>query len=269
MLTALLLALSACGASSDSETSEPMSGSMTVFAASSLNEALTDIKADFVSEYPDLNLTISFNGSATLAAQINRGAPADVFASASEVNMADVADEGNLGSEPSAFVQNELVIAVPEDNPFDVSDLNDLAASEATVAVCAVEAPCGQISDRVLSASNSSPNIQTYEKSVKSTLAKLELGQVDAALVYRSDVLTASADLRPIPLSPELDPFATYSIALVERALNPEAGEAFIDYVRSASGQHVLEQYGYRSVLYGSPTTVVCAARGVAESSGQ
>src|SRR6185312_16660742 len=142
-----------------------------------------------------VTVTLNLAGSSALANQINQGAPADVFASAAEKNMATVTEAGNAEGTPSVFARNQLVIAVPGGNPRGVTGLADLARPGVKVALCADQVPCGAAARTALTAAGVALTPVTLEQDVKGALAKVKLGEVDAALVYRTDARAASADV--------------------------------------------------------------------------
>jgi molybdate transport system substrate-binding protein len=214
-------------------------GTVTVFAAASLTDAFTDIAAAFTEENPDVEIVFSFGGSSTLATQIVEGAPADVFAAASPATMSTVVDAGLATADPVAFATNVLEIAVPTGNPGGVTGLSDFANSDLLIAVCAVEVPCGSAADKAFTAAGITPSIDTYEQDVKAVLSKVELGEVDAGLVYVTDVL-ANGKVDGIELS-DVSP-VEYPIVSVS---DNEAARAFIAFVLGGKGQAILTAAGF------------------------
>lgn len=203
---------------------------VTVFAAASLTEAFEEIAAVFEAENPGVDVVLNYAGSAGLAAQIAEGAPADVFASASPAQL----------PEGTPFATNVLELAVPAGNPGDVTGLADLARPELVVALCAVEVPCGAAAATVVADNGISASVDTYEQDVKAVLSKIELGEVDAGLVYVTDVLAAGDRVEGIPL-PEAKPVA-YPIAALT---DSEAAAAFVAFVLSDAGQRLLQNAGF------------------------
>ncbi|MBO3734663.1 molybdate ABC transporter substrate-binding protein [Glycomyces niveus] len=235
---ALALApLAACGNGAEADTG----GTVTVFAAASLTEAFTEIGAQFEAEHDGVKVEFNFAGSSDLAAQITEGAPADVFASADESNMDKVVEAG-AAAEPETFALNQLVIAVPEGNPDGVTGLGDLAGLD--FAACATEVPCGSAAQTALDGTGLTP--VTYEADVKSTLQRLLLGEVDAALVYRTDAIAAGTDVDGIEFPESAAALNTYPIAALEDAPNPELAAAFAAHVLSDDAQSVLETAGFQ-----------------------
>lgn len=222
-----------------------LAGDLTVFAAASLTEAFTEIGDAFEAANPDVTVTFNFAGSATLAQQINQGAPADVFASANPANMQIVADAGNAAGTPTTFARNELVVAVAAGNPLGVTGLADLADPAIKVALCAEQVPCGAAAQTALATAGVQLTPVTLEQDVRATLAKLVLGEVDAALVYRPDLVAGGSDVEGVDFPESASAINDYPIVVLREAPNQPAAEAFVAYVRSPEGQAVLAEAGF------------------------
>ncbi len=246
-----LVLLAGCGepAATGGKGPEPgtVSGDITVFAASSLTESFTAIGKKFEKANPGATVTFNFGASSALTTQINEGAPADVFASAAPANMQTVVDEGNAAGDPVVFVRNELVIAVPKGNPKDVSGLDDLTKPGVKVALCAKQVPCGAAAQQALKAGGVSVTPATYERDVKAALSKVKLGEVDAALVYRTDVKAAKPDVDGVEFPESAKAINDYPIVALQDAPNRAGARAFLTYVRSATGEDVLAAAGFQS----------------------
>jgi len=252
-IAGLLLTVTACG-DSDADDADGtggggggVSGDVVVFAASSLTEAFTQIADDFGEANPDATVTFNFAASSALAAQIASGAPADVFASASTTTMAKVTDAGDAAAEPIVFVRNRLEIAVPADNPGDVTGLADFADTDLTIALCDEQVPCGAAAVTAFEAAGITPEPDTLEQDVKAALSKVELGEVDAALVYRTDVIASGDKVKGIEFPEAEQAINDYPIVVLKAAPNTEGAQAFLDYVRSEDGQQVLADAGFES----------------------
>jgi molybdate transport system substrate-binding protein len=246
---ALAAALTAgCGGSdpASGQTGDPdeLTGELVVFAAASLTESFTQIGDDFETANPGVTVAFSFAGSATLAQQINQGAPADVFASASPANMQTATDAGDGGT-PTTFARNRLVIAVPAGNPGGVAGLADLADPDVKVALCAEQVPCGAAARTALEAAGVEITPVTLERDVRATLSKLTLGEVDAALVYRTDVAGASG-VEGIEFPESANAINDCPIVVLAGARNQPAGQAFVDHVLAGEGQAVLAAAGFQ-----------------------
>lgn len=255
---AALLALSGC--SSGSSGSSPaagsgsapgkVSGTVTVFAAASLTESFTTLGKRFEAAHPGIEVTFSFGGSDSLASGITSGAPADVFASASPKTMKIVTDAGATAGAPATFVRNRLEIAVLPGNPKKITSLRDLTRPGLKVALCDKKVPCGAAAQKALDAAGLDLTPVSYEQDVKGALTKVELKEVDAAVVYTTDVRSAGGKVDGVEF-PEATqaPGAVndYPVALLKDAPNAEAAKAFIVLVRSAEGRKVLNEAGFLS----------------------
>ena len=240
---ALTLGAAACGSS---EPEAAGSRSVTVFAAASLTGTFTELGKAFEAAHPGAKVRFNFGSSATLAQQITQGAPADVFAAASPATMKTVTD-ASLASAPTVFVRNKLEIVVPAANPAKVTSLKDLADKKVKVALCAVQVPCGAAASKALQAAGLNVTPVTLEQDVKATLTKVTLGEVDAALVYRTDVLAAGGKVKGIEF-PEADKAVNdYPIAVLSRAPAATLAKQFYDLVLSQQGKDVLTKAGFQA----------------------
>ncbi|WBB71170.1 molybdate ABC transporter substrate-binding protein [Micromonospora sp. WMMD812] len=227
--------------------SSGVTGSVTVFAAASLTESFTRLGKDFEAANPGAKVTFSFAGSSALATQINQGAPADVFASAAPTNMKAVTDAGNADGAPTTFVKNQLVIAVPKGNPNGVTGLTDLTEPDVKVALCAEQVPCGAAAKKALDAAGVKLTPVTLEQDVKAALSKVKLGEVDAALVYRTDAKAAAADVDGVEFPESAGAVNDYPIVVLKNAANKRAAQAFVDHVLSDTGRSVLTAAGFQA----------------------
>jgi molybdate transport system substrate-binding protein len=244
---AALAALTITGCGEEGSTGPPagsgeVGGTVTVFAAASLTEPFSLIADEFEAANPGTTVVLNFASSSTLAQQINEGAPVDVFAAADPLPMQQIADAGVNGVDPVPFVRNTLVIAVPAGNPLGIAGLADLAA--VTVALCAEQVPCGRAALAALATAGVELTPATLERDVKAAIAKVELGEVDAALVYRSDV-QAGSDVEGVEFAESATAVNEYPISVLEDAPNPATATAFVDHVRSGAGMAVLTGAGF------------------------
>jgi molybdate transport system substrate-binding protein len=247
---AALLAVGAgCSKDTPNATSNSggLSGTVTVFAAASLTESFTTIGKNFEAANPGVKVTFNFAGSSALATQINQGAPADVFASAAPANMKTVTDAGTGDGTPATFVKNQLVIAVPKGNPKGVMGLSDLTKPGVKVALCAEQVPCGAAAKNALTAANVKITPVTQEQDVKAALSKVTLGEVDAALVYRTDAKAAAGKVDGIEFPESSGAVNEYPIVVLKNAPNKAGATAFVAYVKSDKGMSVLTQAGFQS----------------------
>ncbi|MGC4789162.1 molybdate ABC transporter substrate-binding protein [Micromonospora sp. DT178] len=222
-------------------------GTVSVFAAASLTESFTRLGRDFEAGHPGTTVVLNFAGSAALAAQINQGAPADVFASAATRNMATVTGAGNADGDPVVFARNQLVVAVPKGNPRGVAGPADLARPGMKVALCAEQVPCGAAARTALDAASVALTPVTLEQDVRGALSKVRLGEVDAALVYRTDALAAAADVTAVEFPESARAVNDYPIVALRDAPNRDGARAFVAYVRSERGRAVLTEAGFQA----------------------
>jgi molybdate transport system substrate-binding protein len=250
-----LLLLAGCGSSSTTSATTPsaaatsagVTGTVSVFAASSLTGTFTQIGKDFEATNPGSKVTFNFAGSSALATQINQGAPADVFASAAPANMKTVTDAGNAAGAPTNFVKNQLVIAVPKGNPKAIAGLADLVKPGVKVALCAAQVPCGAAANTALKAAKVTLTPVTLEQDVKAALSKVALGEVDAALVYRTDAKADTKDVDGIEFPESAGAINVYPIVVLKNAANKAGADAFVAYVESDRGKAVLAAAGFQS----------------------
>jgi molybdate transport system substrate-binding protein len=224
-------------------TDEALTGSLTIFAAASLTASFTELAEEFGADHPGVTIApISFDGSSTLATQINEGAPVDVFASADEANMDKVADRVD-GS--TIFVTNVLQIAVQPGNPLGITGLADLAKPDLQVVLCAPEVPCGTASHKLLDLDGVSVTPVSEEQNVKAVLTKVQAKEADAGLVYVTDVAAAAGAVQGVDIAGADRAANSYPIAALKDSANPVVAKAFVDFVLSARGQAVLAKYGF------------------------
>ena len=252
---ALTAALVGCGSDGGSASSTPstddsgsaspeLSGSITVFAAASLTDVFTEIGSQFEAANKGVTVTFSFGASSSLAEQINAGAPADVFASASGSTMQQVVDEGNA-AEPTTFAANVMQIAVPPTNPADVAGVDDLADPAVKVALCQAEVPCGSVAAEVFANVGITVTPVTLEPDVRAVLSKVQLGEVDAGVVYVTDVLAAGDQVEGVEIPADVNSSTSYPIAKLTSVSNAATAEAFEAFVLSPEGQEVLDDFGF------------------------
>lgn len=231
--------LAACGGAD--ATSD---GSITVLAAASLQETFTEIAEAFEAANPGTDVRLSFGPSSGLATQVVEGAPVDVLATASEATMR-VVTEADLAADPTSFAVNTMAIATPVDPSVAIDGLDDLADPDVKVAVCAEAVPCGIAADELLRRAGLTVSPVTREVDVKSVLAKVSLGEVDAGIVYATDVRAAGDTVAGITIRAADNVTTTYPISAITTSPDRATADAFVAYVLSAEGQEVLARAGF------------------------
>jgi molybdate transport system substrate-binding protein len=249
LATLLLLAGTACSRSADRPEGVDDSGNLkdtvTVFAAASLTDVFEELATAFEAAHPDVKIEFSFGPSSGLVTQITEGAPADVIATAATSNMDDLLEADAIVGRPADFATNSLELAVPPGNPGGVEGLDDLASEDLVVGLCNEEVPCGRFAREALEGAGVAPSIDTDEEDVRALLTKVEAGEVDVGVVYRTDVLAAGDAVEGIAIPEDQNVVATYPIANLVGAANPTGGAAFIFYVLSTVGQETLADAGF------------------------
>jgi molybdate transport system substrate-binding protein len=236
-----LLAAS-CGGSAGGSTGTGSSVKINVFAASSLTDAFTKLGARFTQSHPGVKVVFNFAGSQSLVAQIQQGAPADVFASADAATMDKVKD---LVGAPRVFAGNKLEIVVPVGNPQHISGLADLARGDLKVVLAAAEVPAGKYAAEVLAAQHVTVKPVSLEDSVKGVVTKISLGEADAGIAYVTDVSAAEGQVDGVQIPDAQNVIAIYPIAAVKASEHKAEAQAFIDLVASSQGQRLLRGYGF------------------------
>jgi molybdate transport system substrate-binding protein len=221
-----------------------LSGGITVFAAASLTEAFTALGAQFQKAHPGTEVGFKFDASSALATDITQGQDADVFASASTTNMDSVVRSGDA-AKPTNFVSNTMEIATPPGNPAGIRSVADLAKSSVQVALCDPAVPCGATAQAVFDNAKVTVKPVAREADVKSTLAIVETKEVDAGVVYVTDVRAAGGKVVGIPIPSSVNASTTYPVAALTHSKNPTLARAWVAYVLSGAGQRVLRADGF------------------------
>lgn len=226
---------------------DSLAGTLVVQAAASLTGSMDEVARDFESVHPGVTVTVSYGGSSTLAQQIVQGAPADVFASASDATMETVVDAGEAAADPRVFARNALEIAVPPGNPGRIAGLADFADPARTLALCAPEVPCGAAAAQAFAAAGITPQPDSLEQDVRAALTRVELGEVDAAVVYETDVRAAGDEVEGVPLPDEVDATTDCVVAPLAGSASPAVAAAFADYVAGDDARAVFQAAGFRA----------------------
>jgi molybdate transport system substrate-binding protein len=268
LLTCAALFAAACGddtttpdpAADASATAALLTGSITVFAAASLTDAFNEIAAEFKKANPGVEITFNFAGSSALRTQLEQGARADVFASADSVQMNNAKQSGVVAGEEKVFVRNSLTIITPANNTGGVNALADLKKPGLKLVLAAPEVPAGGYARQMLTKADADPaygagfadavlkNLVSNESNVKQVVAKVELGEADAGIVYGSDVTPSVAPkLKTVVVPASVNVIAEYPIALTKDARNVRSAQAFIDYVSGSAAQAILKKWGFQT----------------------
>ncbi len=244
LLAAASLTLAACtrDAAQPDNADEPQDAlTLTVLAASSLTDVLEPVVDSFEGDHPGLSVRTSFAASSTVVQQVNEGAPADVVALAGESSLEPLEQDRRHGP-VSLFATNQLQIAVPVDNPAGIEGLDDLRADGLTLVVCAEQVPCGQATERLFAQEGLQPDVASYESDVRATLTKVELGEADAGLVYRTDVAAAGDRVAGVEIPEERNVVNRYpALAVSDR----ELAQSFVDHLLSDRVQARLVDAGF------------------------
>jgi len=234
---AALLFAGGCGGSS----SGPADGPVLVSAAASLTDAFGALETAFEATQPGIDVVLNLGGSSALREQILAGAPADVFAPANVANMDRVVADGAVVGDPEIFARNRLEIAVPPGNPAGVTGLADFAREDLLIGLCAPGVPCGDYGREALAKAD----VDTEEPNVRALLTKIEVGELDAGIVYVTDVAAAGGTVDGIEIPDDVNVFAEYPIAVLSDAPNPIGAAAFTTFVLSDRGGEILSGYGF------------------------
>lgn len=235
--------------------------SASIFAAASLTEAFRALGAAFETRHPHDRVNFNFAGSQQLVLQLTQGAQGDLLATADERWMREARDSGLLASEPVVFVRNPLIVILPRANRAGLSTLEDLARPGVKVVLAADAVPIGHYSREVLDKLAGRPgfgrdyakkvlaNVVSLEDNVKGVVSKVELGEADAAIVYRSDANGgAGPALRRIEIPDSENVVGDFPIALLKGGDNPDLARTFLAFVLSPAGQGIFERLGFESV---------------------
>jgi molybdate transport system substrate-binding protein len=246
-----VVALAGCSSSSSSSapaastsSSTSTTGSITVFAAASLMGTFTQLGKQFETAHPGDTVKFSFGPSSGLATEITSGAPADVFASAATANMDTVVSAGDA-SNPQNFAKNIMEVAVPPNNPAKVKSVNDLAKKSVKTALCQPQVPCGVVAAEVFKNVGITVKPVTLQADVKSVLSQVELGNVDAGMVYVTDVMAAGTKVKGVTIPAADNASTLYPIATITSSKHESEAQAFVAYVLSPAGQQVLTAAGF------------------------
>ncbi len=243
---ALILALLQSCATPDA------SRTLHVYAASSLAESFSAMERAFEAAHPGTDVVLAFAGSQALRLQIEQGAPADVFASADPAHMRALVERGSVRDE-RIFAHNRLVLIVPPENPARIESFHDLPRAGSLV-IGTESVPVGNYAREALRrmeaageggfAASVLARVASEESNARLVRAKVELGEADAAIVYRTDTVAAGG-VRTIEIPPDLNVNADYLIGIVEESARRELAEAWLAFVLSREGRELLARHGF------------------------
>ncbi len=232
-------------------------GSLTIYAASSLTAAFTEMKTAYQTADPGLTLTLSFGASSTLETQIEQGAPADVFASADTSNPQKLVDKSLAAGAITKFAGNLLTVIVPPANPAGVQTPADLAKADLKFVAAGDTVPITKYANLLLANLAKQPsypagfvaavsaNIVSKEDNVAAVVSKIELGEGDAAIVYVTDASTAGTKVTTVTVPTDANVPATYGAVAVKASSNAAAAAAFIAWLAGPAGEAILAKYGF------------------------
>lgn len=215
-------------------------GTVVVLAAASLTEAFDRVTAEFEATHPGVVVRVSYGSSATFVQQVNNGAPADVLALAGEAATRPL--DASLLRGEALLASNVLEVAVPVGNPARVTSLSDLGRPGLKVVLCATPVPCGAAADAAFARARVRPSVVSREVDVKATLAKVRLGEADAAVVYASDVASAGGTVTGIPIPAAQNVTLRYPIL---RLRDDPATQAYVDFVAGAGARKTIQSFGF------------------------
>jgi molybdate transport system substrate-binding protein len=245
MLAAAMLLLGVLTACTSHPKGDPSSAELTVLAAASLTDAFSALASLHEESHPGSRVVLGFAGSQQLARQILDGAPADVFASSDAAHMAELVAAGLVVGQARIFATNRLAIAVEPGNPLDIRDLADLERSDVVVVLTSVHVPAGRYAARALEAAGVEAAPSSYETDVRAALAKVRLGEADAAIVYHSDIVAAAGAVEEVVIADEHNVEAAYPAGAVGTGDQPVQAAAFLELLHSPAGRAVLAEHGF------------------------
>ena len=248
MVGALLACICAMGTVAPaSAAASPLKGEITVSAAASLTDSFTALAKAFRAANPKGKVRLNFGSTSTLVAQIQAGAPSDVIAAADLSSVEKLLTSGHVVAAPRVFARNSLSIAVKPGNPKKVKSIRDLSRLN-TIAMCGKAAPCGVYASTVLARAAVIVRESNITRGVdaKATLGAVVTGDADAAIVYKTDVLSAGKTAQTVEISASSNVKATYGIAAVRGSKNGSLAKAFVDFVLSEQGWKILKSFGFQ-----------------------
>lgn len=242
-------------------TAAVVSGDLVVFAAASLTDAFTEMKAAFETANPGVQITYNFAGSPALRTQLQEGARADIFVAADANNMRQALDARLVADAGTTFTHNRLALIVPANNPAKITVLHDLGNDGVKLVLALAEVPVGRYARESIAKMEADgsfgerfrarvlANLVSEEPNVKAVVTKVQLGEADAGIVYVTDVTEGvAADVKVIGIPDAYNVLATYPVALTAHPTNADAAAAFVAFVLSEEGQAILASFGFQPI---------------------
>lgn len=223
----------------------PASGTVTVLAAASLTDSFQSLADELADEHPDVEIVFSFGPSSGLVEQALAGAPADVLATADTRTMDNAVAGDIIDGDPIVFARNALTLAVPTGNPGGVTTLADLARDELRIALCEPQVPCGAAAERLLDLAGVTAAPDTLESDVRDAAGRVALGEVDAALIYRTDAAAMADGIDAIDVPETADVVNDYPVGVLSGAPNPRGANAFVQALTGELGRQILGEAGF------------------------
>lgn len=225
----------------------PPTTDLVVYAAASLRDVAGPLADGFATQHPGVELRFDFDGSNALANRLAEGAPADVVALADEATMGRVAEAGRLDGDAHPFAVNRPALVVPAADPAAIGSVGDLGRPDVRLGLCAPTVPCGRVGRAALDQAGVRATPVTEETDVRSLLAKVTAGELDAGIVYRTDAIAAGDAVRVVPLPPAVDVATTYPIAVVTGSATPDLAAAFVAFVAGPDGRRIVATAGFEA----------------------
>jgi molybdate transport system substrate-binding protein len=232
------------GSGREAAHAEELTGELVVFAAASFTDVIDALADAFVLQHPDVTVVVNLAGSQTLARQLLEGAPADVFISADEPQLARVL-EADLATSAVEVARNELTIVVEPGNPAGVGDIRDLAREDLVLVLADEDVPAGRYAREVLDGTGTEVTPASLELDVRAVLSKVRLGEADAGIVFLTDAIGADGAVATVPIRAEDNVVTTYPAAVLRDAPNPAVAAAFLDLLGSDEAREVLVAAGF------------------------
>jgi molybdate transport system substrate-binding protein len=262
LLLTLAIVLAGCGGSGSGGSGgsgsggKEQGGTLTILAASSLTDAFGELGNTFEKQNSGTTVETSLGASSDLLAQIQQGAPADVFASAAEEEMNTAVKDDLIAGKPEVFVKNREVIMVPRGNPANINNLEDMSRPDIKLVLAAKDVPAADYAIEILGKAEEEygsglkkkvlSNVVSREADVTASVNRVVVGDADATFGYASDYTPdIRGKVKVIKIPPNLNIIATYPIAALKDAKEPTLAKKWVDLVTSEQGQKVLKKWNF------------------------